>query len=52
MAAMGYHSLIAITIRVQGRTDFLPYRMTDSLLYGGNIPGIGCPRHRLDNGHR
>jgi hypothetical protein len=49
MTAMEYHGLVAITIRVQGGTDFLPDRVTDSLLYGGDIPGIGSPRHGLHN---
>jgi hypothetical protein len=52
MASMGYHDLVAITIRVQGGTHLLPYRVTDALLHGGDITGIGCPRHRLYNGHR
>jgi hypothetical protein len=52
MAAMGYDDLSTITIRVQGGPDFLPYCVTDRLLHGGDIPGIGGPRHGLDNGRR
>jgi hypothetical protein len=49
---MGDHGLVAITIRVQGGTHFLSYCVTDSLLYGSNIPGIGGPRHGLHHGRR
>jgi len=40
MAAMGYHDLVAVTIRVQGGTHFLPYRLPDSLLHDSDITGI------------
>jgi hypothetical protein len=52
MASMGDHDLVAVTIRVQGGTHLLPYRLTSGLLHGGDLTRIGCPYHGFHNGFR
>ena len=52
MASMGYHGLIAVTIRVQDGTHLLPYCVTDFVIHGSDITGIGRPRHAFHDGGR